>query len=111
MLSFLFVCLFLFFLGLHLWHTGAPRLGMQSELQLPVYTTATATQDPSLICDLHRGSRQCGILNPLSEARDLTISSWILVRFVTAEAQQELQPCCLEYNSLAARERVRKGGG
>ena len=27
-----------------------PRLGVESELQLPVYTTATATKDPSRIC-------------------------------------------------------------
>jgi len=37
--------------------------------------------DPSLICNLHRSSRQCRILNPLSEARDgtciLTDTSWV----------------------------------
>uniref|UniRef100_A0A4X1WCH5 Uncharacterized protein n=1 Tax=Sus scrofa TaxID=9823 RepID=A0A4X1WCH5_PIG len=49
-----------------------PRLGIESELQLPAYTTATATQDPSHICDLHHSSQQCWILNPLSEARDQT---------------------------------------
>ena len=30
-----------------------PRLGVQLELQLPVYTTATVTQDLSRIFDLH----------------------------------------------------------
>jgi len=30
-----------------------PRLGVQLELQLPAYTTATATQDPSHVWDLH----------------------------------------------------------
>jgi len=29
-----------------------PRLRGESELQLPAYTTATATQDPSRVCDL-----------------------------------------------------------
>ena len=29
---------------------GGPRLGVQSELQLPAYTTATAMWDPSYIC-------------------------------------------------------------
>ena len=29
-----------------------PRLGVESELQLPAYTTATATWDPSHICEL-----------------------------------------------------------
>ena len=41
-----------------------PRLGVQSELQLLAYATATATQDPSCVCDLHLSSRQCQILNP-----------------------------------------------
>ena len=36
------------------------------------YTTATATQDPSRICDLHHSSWQHWILNPLNEARDQT---------------------------------------
>ena len=44
----------------------------QSELQLPVCATATATRDPSHVCDLHRSSWQRRILNPLSEGRDRT---------------------------------------
>jgi len=62
---------FLFcFLGLNPWHMEVPRLGVESKLQLLVYTTATATQDLSRICDLHHSSQQHRILNPLSEARD-----------------------------------------
>ena len=49
-----------------------PRLGIESELQLPAYTTATATQYLSHVCDLHHSSQQCQILNPLSKARDQT---------------------------------------
>ena len=49
-----------------------PGLGVKSELQLPAYTTATATQDPSCICHLHHSSQQCQILNRLSRARDQT---------------------------------------
>ena len=30
-----------------------PRLGDELELQLPAYTTATATPDPSCVCDLY----------------------------------------------------------
>ena len=56
------------FLGLHLQHMEVPRLGVQSELQLPAYTTATAMPDLSLVCDLHHSSWQCWILNPLSKA-------------------------------------------
>ena len=61
---------FLFvFLGPHLRFMEVPRLGIRLELQLPAYTTATATQDLSHICDLHHSSRQRQILNPLSKAR------------------------------------------
>ena len=49
-----------------------PRLGIELELQLLAYTTATAMTDPSRVCDLHHSSRQHQILNPLSEARDQT---------------------------------------
>ena len=49
-----------------------PRLGVESELQLPVYTTATETPDLSCICDLSHSSQQCWIPNPLSEVRDQT---------------------------------------
>ena len=58
-----------------------PRLGVKLELQLPAYTTATAKQDPSHVCDLHHGSQQRWTLNSLSEARDrtrvLVVTSWI----------------------------------
>ena len=50
-----------------------PRLGVESEVQLLTYTTATTTPDPSLIYDLHHSAQQHGILNPLSEARDQTL--------------------------------------
>ena len=68
-----FIYLFIYlFLGLHLWHIEISRLGVESELQLQAYTTATATQDMSCVCDLHHSSRQRWILNLLSEARDWT---------------------------------------
>ena len=51
---------------------GVPRLGVQSELQLLAYTTATATPDASCICNLHQSSQEHQILDPLSEARDRT---------------------------------------
>ena len=69
----LLIYLFCFFLRPHLRYMEVPRLGVQSELQLPAYTTATATPDPSHICALHHSSQQCQVLNPLSfEARDWT---------------------------------------
>ena len=60
------------FLGAHLGHMDVPKLGVRWELQLPAYTTATATRDPSCICNLHHNSWQCWILNPQSKARDWT---------------------------------------
>ena len=56
-----------------------PRLEVKLELQLPAYTTVTATADPSRVCN--HSSQQCQILNPLSKARDqirnLMLPSWI----------------------------------
>ena len=51
---------------------GSSWAGVESELQLPVYSTATASLDPSHVCDLHHSSWQQWILNPLSKARDQT---------------------------------------
>ena len=47
-----------------------PRVRVESELQSLTYTIATATPDPSCICDLHGSPQQHGIPNPLSAARD-----------------------------------------
>ena len=67
-----FTIFFFFFLWPHLWHVEFPGLGVELELQLPAYTTAAATLDPSHICNLHHSLWQCWILNQLSEARDQT---------------------------------------
>ena len=79
------------FLGLHPWHMVLPRLGIQSELNLLAYATATATLNLSHICDLHCSLWKSLILNPLTKARDLThiltdsaSGSWL------SEPQQEL---------------------
>ena len=73
-----------------------PGLGVESELELPSYTTATATAtaawDLSCICDLCHSSWQRWILNPLSEARDRTCLL-LDVRFVSAEPHWELLGC------------------
>ena len=69
--TFIYLLTYLFvFLGLHPQHVEVPRLGVESELQLPAYSTAPAMPDPSHICDLHLSSRQRHILKPLSKARD-----------------------------------------
>ena len=67
-----YLLLLLLLLGLQVQHMEVPRLGFESELQLPAYATATATQDPSHICNLHYSSWQWQIPDPLSEARNWT---------------------------------------
>ena len=65
-----FFFFFLVFLGLYQWHMEVPRPAVESELQLPSYTTARAMLGPSCICYLHHSSGQWKILNSLSGARD-----------------------------------------
>ena len=55
-----------------------PELGVESELQPLAYTTATATWDPSHICDPCHSLWQCRIPNRMIEARDQTCTPWIL---------------------------------
>ena len=64
------------------------RLGIESELPLPAYTTST--QDLSGVCHLHHSSGQHQILNPLSEARDRT-RNLVLIGFVSTVSQWEFQ--------------------
>ena len=52
-IDWLFIYLFIF-LGMHPRHMEAPRLGV--EQQPLAYATATATQDPSRVCNLHYSS-------------------------------------------------------
>ena len=59
---------YFFFLQPYLQPIEVPRLGVELELQLPAYTTATAMPDLSHIVTYKLG--QLWILNPLSEARD-----------------------------------------
>ena len=61
-----------YFFGPHLWHIEVPRLGVQSELQLPASTTATARPDLNHIYKLHHSSWPHQILNPLNKAKDRT---------------------------------------
>ena len=88
----IYLFIYLVFLGLHLRHMEAPRLGVQSELQPLVYTTATATSDPTNVCDLHHSSWQHWILNPLSEAKDRTC--------ILTDSSQVLKPLSHDRNSF-----------
>ena len=81
----LFIIIIIFFsfclLGLHQQHMEVPRLGVESELHLLAYATATAKGDLSRIYNLHHSSQQCQILNPLSRPGIKPVSSWMLVGF------------------------------
>ena len=46
--------------------TWSPWPGVELELPLQAYVTATLMLDPSCICDLYHGLWQCRILNPPS---------------------------------------------
>ena len=70
---------------------GSSQIRVESEMQLLAYTIATATQNPSHVCNLQHSSWQHWILNLFSKARDRTHILMILVIFVTTEPQQELQ--------------------
>ena len=86
----LFVCLFCF-LGPHLQHMEVPRVGVESEPQQPAYVIATATRDPSLICNLHHTAHSnAGSLTQRARPGIKPTTSWLLVRFVSTEQQQEL---------------------
>ena len=73
-------------------HMEVPRLGVELELQLLAYATATATWDRSRVCNLHHSSRQQRIPDPLSEAGDgtriLMDTSWIHFLWATTGPPQ-----------------------
>ena len=77
--------------GSSLWNfLGYGFLWPGVESKLCLLATATTMQDPSRLCHLHHSSWQHQILNPLSEARDQTMSSGILIEFVMTEPRGEL---------------------
>ena len=89
-LFYFYLFLSFFLLGPHQQHMEIPRLGVQSDLLLPAYARATATPDPSFVCDLHHSSGNAG--SPTHWARPGTKpeSSRILIGFVSATPQREL---------------------
>ena len=54
-----------------------PRLGVESEVQLPAYATARAKRAPSHIFFLYHSSQQHRILNPLNKTTDQTCNFMI----------------------------------
>ena len=74
---FIYFCLLSFDVVAISWAAPAAYGGSQARAPLGAVAAGPAPQpqptpDPSRVCDLHHGSRQRWILNPLSEARDQT---------------------------------------
>jgi len=84
------VCLFCF-LGLHPQHTEGPRLGVQSDLQLPATATATAT--------VHGNA---GSLTLKVRPGIALRSSWMLIGFITTEPHGELLSLVVEASLIGA---------
>ena len=70
-----------FFFKAAVTHMEVPRLGVESELQLLAYATATATQDRNLSMTYTTAYGNDGTPHPLSKARNRTR---IFVGFVSA---------------------------
>ena len=67
-----------------------PRQGVKSEIWLPAYTTAMATQDPSRICDVHHTHDNTGSLIHWARPRIQPTISWFLVRFISTAPRRKL---------------------
>ena len=74
--------IFFFFLCLFVFSRAASEVCGGSQARSLTRATATATWDPSHVCELHHSSRQHRILNPLSRAGVELTTSWFLVRFI-----------------------------
>ena len=90
--------LFFSFLGLHLWHMEVPRPGVEWELQLPGYTIATATQDPSSCATYTTAQSNARSLTHWARPGMEPATSWFPVGFVSAAPQWELLPYSLLMN-------------
>ena len=91
-----FLFLFVFLVRLYLQQMEIPRPGFKSELELPALVTATATWNPSCICDLYHSSGQ--MPDPLSKAEEMEpTSSWMLAGFASSAPQWELPEIFMYY--------------
>ena len=74
-----------------------PRLGAELELQLPAYTTATASQIQASSVIYTTAHGKFGSLTHGERPGIKPTFSWILVGFITTELQQELQNTSICY--------------
>ena len=89
MIQWIFIYLFIFvFLGQHPQPMEVPKLGVELKLQLPACTTATP--DPTVSATYTTAHGNTRSLTHLARPGIEPVSSWILVRLITAEPQREL---------------------
>ena len=93
MLIFFFFLSFFVFLGPHPQHMEVPRLGIQSELQLPAYSRAAVMPDLSCICNPNQAHNNAGSLTHWARSGINPATSWFLVRLVSAVPRRELPEC------------------
>ena len=78
-------CLFFFFFFGHfwvtLWHTEVPRLGGPIRAVVLVYAGATATQDPSRVCNPHTAHGKARSSTHWARPGMEIATSWFLVGF------------------------------
>ena len=95
----LWVVLFFFFiLGLHPQYMEVPRPGVESQLQLPAYTTATAMPYLSHVCTAHGNA---GSLTHWVRPGIESETSWFTVGYVSTVPWQELLSKPLDKNVLS----------
>ena len=62
----------------------------RGRIRAPAAVHSHSSSGSSHVCNLHHSSRQCRILNPLSEAKKLTQVLMDASQLITTEPQQEL---------------------
>jgi len=72
----------LLFRATHAAYGGSQARGLMGATAA-TYTTATATRDPSCVCELHHSSQQGQIVNPLSQAGIEPAIARFLVGFIS----------------------------
>ena len=85
MVSFFFLFHFFVFLGQHPWHTEVPRSGVESELQSPAYPQPQQHWIWVVSTTYTTAHSNAGSLTHWVRLGIEPTSSWILVRFVSAE--------------------------
>ena len=99
--SFLSSSFFSFVLsGPHPQHMEVPRLGVESELLLPAYATATATTDRKTSVTYTTAHSNAGSLTHWARPGIELATSWLLLRFVSSAPWWELCSCLFSKPSL-----------